>query len=140
MASSPSWSRPLQRHHAHPEHRLVADFDIVFAHEGQLAITADAHHRQASMYGLDRIALPHIHWQVVFDDQHAPARVDVKSPRVYAAGLDVLDRRRFAGGLIDGVHHDAVLATFEYRPTLKLDRGFSAIRPVQKTTVRMDVN
>src|SRR3954447_15731465 len=40
-------SPPLgcQRHHAHPEHGLVTDIDIVFAQEGQLAVIADAEHR-----------------------------------------------------------------------------------------------
>ena len=32
----------LQRHHTHPEHGFVADIDIVFAREGQLAVVADA--------------------------------------------------------------------------------------------------
>jgi hypothetical protein len=76
----------------------------------------------------------------VFGDQHASARVDVKGARVYRASLDVLDRGRFAGGLIDRVHHDAVFAAFEYPLALKLDRRLGAIRSVQKTTVRMNVN
>ena len=31
-----------RRHHTHPEHGFVADIDIVFAREGQLAVVADA--------------------------------------------------------------------------------------------------
>src|SRR6516165_12235316 len=41
---------PLQRHHPHPEHHLVADVDVVFTHEGQLAVVADTKHRQAGGY------------------------------------------------------------------------------------------
>ena len=73
-------------------------------------------------------------------DQQAPARVDVEGARVYLLGLDVLDRCRLAGGLIDRIHHDAVFAAFEDLLTLKLDRGFSAICPVKETAVRMYVN
>src|SRR5215471_5316954 len=36
--------RRLQRHHSHPEHGFVADLDIVFAREGQLAVVTDAEH------------------------------------------------------------------------------------------------
>src|SRR6516164_11321362 len=37
----------LQWYHPHPEHGFVADVDIVFAHEGQLAVIANAEHRQS---------------------------------------------------------------------------------------------
>jgi len=87
----------LQRHHPHPEHHLVADVDVVFAHEGQLAVVADAKHRQAGGYCLHRIAVPHVHRQVVLRDQKAAARVDVKGARVDLLRLDVLDRSRLAG-------------------------------------------
>src|SRR6266849_4835379 len=83
---------------------------------------------------------PHIHRQVVLRDQQAPARVDVEGARVYLLGLDMLDRRRLAGGLIDRIHHDAVFTAFEDLLTLKLGRGFSAICPVYKTAVGMYVD
>ena len=76
---------PLQRHHPHPEHHLVADVDVVFTHEGQLAVVADTKHRQAGGYCPYRIAVPHIHRQIVLRDQNAAARVDVKG-----AGVDLL--------------------------------------------------
>jgi len=37
-----------QRHHPHPEHGFVADINIVLARERQLAVIADAEHREAS--------------------------------------------------------------------------------------------
>src|SRR5215469_5320580 len=43
---------PLQRHYSHPEHDLVADIDIVPAHERQLAVIAATENRQASGEGL----------------------------------------------------------------------------------------
>ena len=41
----------LQRHHAHPEHRLVAHVDVILAHEVECAVGADAEHRQARGHG-----------------------------------------------------------------------------------------
>jgi hypothetical protein len=79
------------------EHGFVADVDIVFAHEGQLAVIANAEHRQASRHCLHPIPILHIDRQIMFSDQQASARVDVKDTRVYFLGLDVLDRGRLAG-------------------------------------------
>src|SRR6201984_1127018 len=118
---APSTS-PLQRHHPHPEHGFVADVDIVLAHERQLAVIADAEHREASRHCRYRIALPHIDRQVMLRNQHAPAWINVKRARVYLLGLDVLYRRRLAGGLIDRVHDDAVFTTLENLLSLKLGR------------------
>ncbi len=59
----------LQRHHPHPEHCLVADIDIVLARECQLAVIANTEHRQARGYCLYRIAIPHIHRQIVLRHQ-----------------------------------------------------------------------
>jgi hypothetical protein len=59
----------LQRHHPHPEHCLVADIDIVLARERQLAVIANTEHRQARGYWLYRIAIPHIHRQIVLRHQ-----------------------------------------------------------------------
>jgi hypothetical protein len=73
----------LQWYHPHPEHGFVADVDIVFAHEGQLAFIANAEHRQASRHCLHRIPILHIDRQIMFSDQQASARVDVKGTRVY---------------------------------------------------------
>jgi hypothetical protein len=84
----------------------VADADIVCARESQLAIIANAEHRQAGGYGLDGVAVPHIHRQIVLRDQQASARVDAKGSRVDLLGFDVLNRCQLAGGLIDCVHND----------------------------------
>src|SRR6516162_3042160 len=121
---------PLQRHHPHPEHHLVADVDVVFTHEGQLAVVADTKHRQAGGYWRCRIAVPHIHWQIVLRDQNAAARVDVKGAGVDLLRLDVLDRSWLAGGLIDRIHDDAVFTALEDWLALKLDRGLGTDCPV----------
>src|SRR5882762_11670067 len=72
----------LQRHHPHPEHRLVTDIDIVLARESQLAVTANTEHRQASGYCVYRLTVPHVYRQIVLRYQEAPARIDVKGARV----------------------------------------------------------
>ena len=118
-------SRRLQRHHSHPEHGPVADIDIVRAHEDQLAVIAHPKHRQAGGDCLNRITVPYIYRQIVLADQQASARVDMKCTRVYLLRLDVLDRRRLAGGLIDRIDDDAVFTAFEDWLTLKLRRGES---------------
>ena len=112
-AARPGALHLLQRNHTHPEHSLVADVDIVFAREGQLAVIADAEQREAGRYCPDRIAVPHIHRQIVLRDQNAAARVDVKGAGVDLLRLDVLDRSWLAGGLIDRIHDDAVFTTPE---------------------------
>src|SRR6516164_10504601 len=66
--------RDLQRHHAHPEHRFIADIDIVCARESQLAFVADAEYRQTSGERLDRVGVAHIDRQIVLRDQHSAAR------------------------------------------------------------------
>src|SRR5260221_10115103 len=120
----------LQRHHPHPEHGFVADLDIVFAGEGQLAVGAHAEHREAGGYRLYRIAVAHVYRQIVFGDQEPSGRIDVKGARVDPAGFDVLDRRRLAGRLIDPVDDDAVFAALENLLALKLGRRLGAIGPV----------
>src|SRR5438552_13239754 len=102
-----------QWHHSHPEHRLVADSDIVFAGESQLAVVAHAKHRQTCGYHLYGVPVPHVDWQVMLCDEQPSARVDMKSARVDLLGFDVLDRCRLAGRLIDRIHNDAILAAFE---------------------------
>src|SRR5262249_55526630 len=73
-------------------------------------------------------------------DQQAPTRVDVKSSRVYLPGFDVLDRCRFAGGLVDRIYDDAVFTPLEDLLALKLRRGVGTVCPVDKTAVRMDMD
>jgi hypothetical protein len=46
----------------------------------------------------------------------------------------------FAGGLIDRVHHDTVLAALEHLLALVLRRVLRTIRPVEKPAVRMHVD
>jgi len=122
----------LQRHHTHPEHGFVADIDVVFAHECQLAIIADAEHRQACGYCLYRVTITHIDRKIVLRDQQAATRVDVKGARVDLLGLDVLDQGRLAGRLVDRISDDAVFATFEDLLTLKLDCRLARFAPYRK--------
>jgi hypothetical protein len=56
---------------------------------------------------------------------------------VYLLGLDVLYRRRLAGGLIDRVHDDAVFTALENWLAFKLGCRLGTICPVHKTAVRM---
>src|SRR5262249_46301210 len=132
--------RPLQLDHAHPEHGLSADVDLVLAYEGELAVVADTQDRQTGRDGADRVAVSHVHRKIVLGHEHASAWVDVERARVDGAGLDVLDRARLAGGLIDRVDDDAVLAALEHLLALEFDRVLAAIRPVQKPAVRMHVD
>src|SRR5439155_894378 len=91
----------LQLHHAHPEHGLAADVDVVLAREGKLAVVADAENRQTGWDGPDRVAVSHVHRKIMLGHQQASTWMDMKRARMDGAGLDVLDRRRLAGGLVD---------------------------------------
>ena len=66
-------------------------------------------------------------------DQQVPARVYVKGARVDLLGLDVLDRCRLAGRLVNREHDDAVFTTLEDLLALKLDGGLGAICPVHES-------
>src|SRR5437762_7020166 len=125
----------LELHHAHPEHGLAVDVDVVLAYEGELAIVADAENRQTGWDGPDRVAVSHGRRKIVLGHQQASTWIDVKRARMDGTGLDVLDRGRLAGGLVDRVHHDAVLAALEHLLALEIDRVLGAIRPIQNTAV-----
>src|SRR6476620_5062729 len=111
----------LERHHAHPEHELVADVNVVLAHERELAVVSDAECRKPGRARDDLVTLPHIHRQIVLCHEQASARVDVEGARMYFLRLDVLDQRRLARCLIDRVHGDAVLAALEHLLALVID-------------------
>src|SRR5207245_626395 len=111
----------LQLHHAHPEHAFATDVDVVLAYECELAVVPDAEDRQTGRDGPDRVAVSHVHWKIVLGHEHASTWIDVERARMDGAGLDVLDRRRLAGGLVDGVHHNAVLAALEHLFALEID-------------------
>ena len=102
-----------QWHHSHPEHGLVADIDIVFAGESQLAVVAHAKHRQTCGYRLYRVPVPHIDRQVMLCDEQPPARVDMKSATVNAARIDVLDQARLTSRLLDRVYSEIVFSAGE---------------------------
>src|SRR6185369_15845742 len=86
----------LELDHTHPEHDSVADVDIVLAHVVELAIGFDPEYRKARGHGANACAVSHQQWHVVRGDQQAPGRVDVKSPAMNAARVDMLNRRRLA--------------------------------------------
>src|SRR5882724_8003232 len=92
----------LQLDHAHPEHGLAADVDVVLAYEGELAVVADAEDGQTGWDVPDRVAVSHVHRKIVLGHEHASTRIEVKRARMDGARLDVLDRGRLAGGLVDG--------------------------------------
>src|SRR5262245_26866761 len=130
----------LQLNHAHPEHGLAANVDVVLACEGELAIVADAEDRQTGWDGPDRVAVSHVHRKIVLGHEHAPTWIDVKRARMDGARLDVLDRSRLAGGLVDRVHHDAVLAALEHPLALEFHRVLRAIRSIEEPAVRVHVD
>ena len=63
-------------------------------------------------------------------NQHAAARVDVKSARMNFPRLDVLDLRRLTGGLVERIHDNAVFAAFENLLALEVDLLLGAVRAV----------
>src|SRR5438034_5971492 len=130
----------LQLHHPHPEHGLAGHVDIVLADEGELAVVAHAEHRQTGRDGPDRVAVSHVDRKIVLGHEHASTRIDVKRARMDGARLDVLDRRWFAGGLVDRVHHDTLLATPEHLLALVIHRVLGTTRPIEKPAVRMHVD
>src|SRR5205814_338561 len=140
VVSSHRESKWLQLNHPHPEHGLAGHVDIVLAYEGELAVVADAEDRQTGRDGPDRVAVSHVHREIVLGHEHASTRIDVKRARMDGARLDVLYRRWLAGGLVDRVHRDAVLAALEHLLALVLHGVLGSIRPIEKPAVRMHVN
>src|SRR6516162_9695985 len=130
----------LMLHHAHPKHRLVADIDIVFANEIELAVVVYSEHREAGWYDTDRSPLFDRQRHDMGGDQYAPAGVDVKCSAVDAARIDMLDEGRLAGGGIDLVDGDRILCTREYGLALDLHRRGGAIDGVHKAAVRVYVD
>src|SRR5262245_22059113 len=130
----------LQLNHTHPEHRRAADVDVVLAHEGELAVVANAEDRQTGRDGPDRIAVSHIDRKIVLGHEHPSTRIDVKRAWMDCPGLDVLDGGRLPGGLVDRIYHDAVLAALEHHMALDIHQVLGTIRPIQKAAVRMHVD
>src|SRR6266705_2984999 len=114
----------LQLDHPHPKHGLAADVDVVLAYESELA----------------GVAVSHVHRKIVLGHEHASTRIDVKRARMDGARLDVLYRSWLAGGLVDRVRHDTVLATLEHLLALVIHRVLGTIRPIEKPAVRMHVD
>src|SRR6185436_2279274 len=77
----------LQLHHPHPEHGLAGDVNVVLADEGERAVVADAEHRQSGREGPDRVAVSHVHREIVLGHEHASTRIDVKRARMDGARL-----------------------------------------------------
>src|SRR5881628_1822058 len=98
VAAPGSRASTLQLHHAHPEHGLATDVDVVLAYEGELAVVADAEDRQTGRDGPDRVAVSHVHRKIVLGHQYASTWIDVERAWMDGTGLDVLDRDRLAAG------------------------------------------
>ena len=96
-------TRPLQCHHAHPEHRPVADIDLVFADEVQPAVVFDPEDGEARGDGVQGCAVSNNKRHDVRGNQQAAARVDMKSSAANAARMDVLDQARLAGRRVDRI-------------------------------------
>ena len=102
-------------HHAHPKHRLVADIDIVFANEIELAVVVYPEHREAGRYDTDRSPLFDRQRHDMGGDQHAPAGVDVKCSAVDAARIDMLDQARLAGRRVDRIRREIVFSAKQHK-------------------------
>src|SRR5438477_10183609 len=102
--------RCLSWYHTHPEQLTVTRFDVVFAHELEAAVLANAEHRQT---GRDQARPAAVSDRQSFDVrgyEKAPARIDMKIAAVDAARVDVLDDLGFAARPIDREHRERVLA------------------------------
>src|SRR5882757_1113486 len=102
-----------QRDDAGPELHEAAGVDIVFSRERQLAIIADAIEDEG---GRQCRAVAQRHRQDAGRDQQPSARIDGEGAEMNGAGLDVLDQRRLAAGLVDGERRDVVLPALEHLP------------------------
>ena len=105
--------RSLQRDHAHPKHRLVADVDVVFAGEVEPAVAVDPEDGQARWYDPQGCAVLHRERHDVRGDQQAAAWIDMKCPAVNAAAVDVLEQARLAGRRVDRVYSEIVFSAGE---------------------------
>jgi len=73
----------LELHHAHPEHRVVADVDVILAHKVQSAVVADAEDRKAGRHAVHRRAGAYLHRPDV--SRHVPVNYCSKPRRDTAA-------------------------------------------------------
>src|SRR5437588_323085 len=76
-------------------------FDVVFAHELEAAVLADAEHRQTGRDEARPAAVSDRQSRNVRGDEKAPARIDMKIAAVDAARVDVLDDLGFAARRVD---------------------------------------
>src|SRR5579872_6055775 len=124
-------------HHAHPEHLPIADINIVFAREVELAVGTDAEHGQAGGHLANRVTIAHRQAHDVRRHKQPPARIDVEIAAMDAARIDVLDRARLAGYRVQRKHRQRVLAADEHLPAAALDRGVGAVRDIGEAAVRV---
>jgi hypothetical protein len=115
----------------------------------QFAITAPAGPRAKAVAGRagpglhtdghDPVIVLHVDRKIVLGHEHASTWIDVERAWMDGSGLDVLDRARLAGRLIDRVDDDTVLAALEHLLALEIDRVLGAIGPIQEPAIRMHV-
>src|SRR3954453_8838270 len=99
----------LKPDHTHPEHLTVTRFDVVFAHELEAAVLANAEHRQTGRGQARPAAVSYRQSPDVRGYEKAPARIDMKIAAVDAERVDVLDDLGFAARPIDREHRERVL-------------------------------
>src|SRR5262245_64375335 len=129
-----------QRHHPAPELLALACVDVVFAHEGEPAVIADAIDHDAGGERLDLVAFVHGQRADARRDQQPAARADAEGAQVDALAVDGLDQLRLAGRRVDGEHRDVVLAAVEHLLALELDLALVAVGEIDETAVGMDVD
>src|SRR6185369_9316084 len=67
-------------------------------------------------------------------------RVDVESPAMNAARVDMLNRRRFAARWINCISHERVFTPNEDFPAFEIRRGVGAVDAIDDASVRMHVH
>ena len=126
--------------HAHPQHRPVADIDVVFAHEVEPAVGIDPEDGEARRYGAQGRAVLDRERHDMGGDRQAAGRVDMKRPAVNAARINVLDQARLAGRPVDRIHREIVFAADKDGFTVEFRSRRGAIDRVDKAVIRMDEN
>src|SRR5262245_17928782 len=129
-----------QRHHPAPELLTLAGVNVVFAHEGEPAVVADAIDHDAGGERLDLVAFAHGQRADARRDQQPPARIDAEGAQVDALAVDGLDQLRLTAPPVDGEHRDIVLAAVEHLLALELDLALVAVDEIDEAAVGMDVD
>jgi hypothetical protein len=129
-----------ERHHSAPELRALARVDVILAHEGQLAVTADAIDRDSGRQCTDSVAVPDQHRHNARRQEKSPGRIDAERAKLDTAAVDVLDQDGLTSFLIELKHRNVVLAAGKDIVALELNGARGTIRDVSKPAIGMDVD